>query len=420
LEAQAGSWDGANSALGLAVDLLTQVSAPNLARSDQERQWHDLLGTIRAQPGFANLLLPMSAEQIRAAATEGPVVMVNVSSHRSDALVVRPERITVVPLPFSRKSMEQNFLEFMVGLEMLVDAESLSQGQIEKSNGRTRETLRWAWGTIVNPVLSHLGISDSPIRGRRSRLWWMPSTLLNFLPLHAAYAEDDFGQQKSALDLVISSYTPTVKSLVQARARAVTLDRGDGTLVVAMAETPGQADLPGALEEAQFIQGEFLGTVCLINERATRNEVLAKLVAHPWIHVSCHGHSDRTDPSASHLLVAKAAELSVLEIARQRVNGELAFLSACSTGAPGLALVDESVHLAGAFQLAGYSHVLASMWPIVDDIALQIARHVYTLVSPGTASVAHSAAILHDAVQKIRADCPDEPMLWASFVHIGP
>lgn len=503
LEVDAKNWDAASHALGLAVDLLTQVSAPNLARGDQERQlmgepglvaeavaaaleigdldraaelfeqgrgvltshaldlrtdvgrladedptladtfvrlrdsldgdspdqdsrhlwanqWHGLLRTIRARPGFESFLLPMSAEQIRAAAADGPIVMVNVSNHRSDALVVRRDTITLVPLPFTRESMVHNSFAFVAALEMLLDTASLSVAQAERANGLTRDALRWAWRAVAGPVVSHLGFDDLPDPGRRPRLWWMPSALLNFLPLHAAFTEDEFGQQTSVLDLVVCSYTPTVKSLVRTKTRVASAGEAAGPLVVGMAETPGYGPLPGVLDEARFIQDEFPGTVCMINEQATRTAVLDRIRDHPWVHVSCHGHSDRTNPSASYLLVAEAAELSVLEIAQQRIDGEFAFLSACSTGASGLALADESVHLAGAFQLAGYSHVIAAMWPIFDDVALEIARHVYSLVSPRTSSVNHSAAILHSAVRKIQADYPDEPMLWASFVHIGP
>jgi hypothetical protein len=503
LEADGNNWAAADSALGLAVELLNKVSEPHLARSDQERQlmgepglvaeavaaalengnveraavlfeqgrgiltshaldlrtdighlaaaapaladrfvrlrdaldsesndpdrrhlwaheWQDVLDAIRARPDFTHFLLPMSAEQIRAAATDGPIVMVNVSSRRSDALVIRPEKITAVPLPFGRHTMAANAFTFAASLEALLDTASLAENQAAELNRNIRTAIRWTWDALVQPVLSELELDGMTRWVNRSRLWWMPSTLLNFLPLHAACGEDESGRQVSALDLIVSSYTPTVRSLIKSRTRRVAIKSGAGPLAVAMKETPGQSDLPAALTEAQLIQRTFARTVCLINEHATRDDVLSRLATHSWVHFSCHGHSDRTNPSASFLLLAGATELSVLDIVRERLDGEFAFLSACSTGASGLALADESVHLAGAFQLAGYRHVVAAMWPIADSIALKVATHVYTHISPDGESLADSATVLHDAVRKIRADYPNQPMLWASFVHIGP
>ena len=172
--------------------------------------------------------------------------------------------------------------------------------------------------------------------------------------------------------------------------------------------------------EARFIRDEIPGTLCLVDEEADWTVVRQQLARRAWVHFSCHGTSDRTNPSASRLLLADAAPLDLLEIARQRLDAELAFLSACSTGTPGLALVDESLHIAGAFQLAGYHHVVAAMWPIVDAVARRVAEHVYALIRPGSSSVDHLAAIVHDAVLQVRRRFPDEPALWAAFVRLGP
>ena len=501
--AEVGDWAVASHALGLAVDLLTRVSAPNLARSDQERQliaepglvaeavaaalevgdvdraaelfeqgrgvltahaldlrtdvgrlaardpdladaflrlrdaldadgldrddrhlwadrWQTVLREIRALPGFADFLLPLTAARIRAATVAGPLVMVNVARRRSDALVVRPDSVTLVRLPLRWAAMESNVLAFVVAIEVLGRAERGSD-QARRANEQVDAALRWAWQTVAGPVLAHLGLDGPHAAGhRRPRMWWMPSALLNFLPLHAAIPPDDIEYPHSVLDVVVSSYTPTVRSLAQARERTARTVEGLGPLVVAMEHTPGQRHLPGVAAEARFIRDEIPGTVCLVDDEAEWSAVREQLPARAWVHFSCHGTSDRTNPSASHLLLAGAAPLALLEIARQRLDADLAFLSACSTGAPGLALVDESLHIAGAFQLAGYRHVVAAMWPILDAVARRVVERVYAMIRPGSPSVDHLAVIVHDAVLMTRTRYPAEPALWAAFVHFGP
>lgn len=385
-------------------------------------EWDALLDRIHLLDDFRDFLAPMTAAQLRAAASDGPIIMVNVSDYGSAAIVIRTSDIEPVPLPLlTPKSLEAAWLGFVVGIEMSVDPD-LPIERVNKARQRIEECLEWLWTSIVHPVLERLGIDQPPSgRGALGRTWWLPSNLLNFLPLHAAARQDEFGRAVSALDCTISSYAPTVRSLVRARRpRHAERDAASGPLVVAMPKTLGQRDLPSARKEAHFIDTMFPGTVTLIGHNATKDAVLATLPNHRWAHLSCHGRSDRTDPSASHLMVAEAQKLTVLDVSKAVVDGELAYLSACSTGRPGLALVDEALHLAGAFQLAGYRHVLASMWPIRDDIALRLARRVYSEVRPLGDSIKGTSAVLHSAVREVRTEYPDSPLLWASFVHFGP
>ncbi len=48
-------------------------------------------------------------------------------------------------------------------------------------------------------------------------------------------------------------------------------------------------------------------------------------------------------------------------------HAQLAKLSACTTARPGLGQLDEPVHLAAAALMAGYRHVIATLWPLRDD-----------------------------------------------------
>jgi len=61
--------------------------------------WDKLTARIRALDGFAGFLAPPDAGQLRAAAADGPVVLVNVSPYGSDALILTGDGVVVVPLP---------------------------------------------------------------------------------------------------------------------------------------------------------------------------------------------------------------------------------------------------------------------------------------------------------------------------------
>jgi CHAT domain-containing protein len=75
------------------------------------------------------------------------------------------------------------------------------------------------------------------------------------------------------------------------------------------------------------------------------------------------------------------------------------------------------VHITGAFQMAGYAHVVGTLWPVVDDFAAQVADCVYDGVAAGAGQ---AALALHEAVRRQRAQHPDRPALWAAHIHVGP
>ncbi len=100
----------------------------------------------------------------------------------------------------------------------------------------------------------------------------------------------------------------------------------------------------------------------------------------------------------------------------------MAYLSACSTArATNSRLLDEAIHLASAFQMAGFPHVIGTLWEIGDKIAVEIARAFYsTITNPdGTIDADHAAEALHHAIRAQRDCQPDSPYLWASHIHAG-
>lgn len=374
-------------------DLLEQLPPQD---SDGRRaaalELDEVIAAIRARAGFERFLLPPSVAELLPPDDE-TVAVVNVSDIRSDALLLTRDGVTAVPLAgVTADEVHDNAIAFLVA-------------SIERDEAKLREVLAWVWKCVARPVLDHV---------RSERLWWCASGDLGLLPLHAAGRHETRfeAEPETVLDRVISSYTPTLRALVHARGP---LDAGASrTVVVAMPQTPGAADLPGARAEAALLPGALV----LEGRAATRQRVLAELPNARRAHFACHGVSPLSDPAAGRLVLYDHATepLTVLDVMRLRLErAELAFLSSCETGRAGIRLPDEATHLASAFQLAGFRHVIATLWPIGDAAAVSVAEEVYSALAEG----AHPAAALHRAVHLLRARAGDHPLLWASHIHCG-
>jgi CHAT domain-containing protein len=107
-------------------------------------------------------------------------------------------------------------------------------------------------------------------------------------------------------------------------------------------------------------------------------------------------------------------ELGALDLA----EAELAYLSACSTAQTAQRIPDESIHVAAAFHLAGFRHVIGSLWPIDDGVAAEAARLFYAAL-PTAPSSERITSVLRDVAKELRKRYPDQPQRWAALVHSG-
>jgi tetratricopeptide (TPR) repeat protein len=393
------------------------------ARRQHASDFQQLITEIRKRRGFRRFLLPPSVSELRRAASRGPVALINVSDIRSDALILTPSAVNSIPLPgLTPQSVLDHVVEFLDALK------DTSSAPPEDGERRLLAVLEWLWDAVTGPVLQALDVAPPSEGSSWPRVWWCPSGLLSFLPLHASGRHEtrfDIAPQ-TVIDRVISSYTPTVRALTHARRRVTSaspVTASGRVFVVSMPHTPGASDLPGATGEASLLQGLFGQQATIVDtpSAATHDSVLAALPHYPWAHFACHGTSYLEDPSISRLLLHDHEQepLTVLDIMRQRLdNAELAYLSACSTARTGAALPDEAIHLASAFQLAGYRHVIATFWPIADRPAARIVANVYGVLAPDDRAD-EAAAALHHATRRLRAVSWAEPSVWAAFNHHG-
>jgi CHAT domain-containing protein len=179
-------------------------------------------------------------------------------------------------------------------------------------------------------------------------------------------------------------------------------------------DRPPVHDLPATTREA-----EFLGSDSLIAANATIANVRAALRAATWVHFACHAFNDPMSPSRNRLLLHDG-DLDIAQISQLRLeNAMVAYLSACATAQGGLRQADEVITVASACQLAGFQHVIGTLWPIDDATAARAAKLFYDAL-PDDGDPSQLCTVLHRTTRKLRDRSPDHPQRWAQLVHIGP
>lgn len=403
------------------------------ARREVQTTWDQLLSRVRSLDGFSAFLAPPGAADLTTQAAKGPVVYVSVAPARCDALVLTgdpADPVHVVPL---RGLTEAEVARRLMTLGTAIDATGDPAMDPVGRRAAQRDilgVLAWLWDTVTEPVLTALGHTEPPAPGEPlPRVWWCPVGILAYLPLHAAGHHEDLADDsphrhspRTVLDRVVSSYTATVRGLARARTRERAADTGTRTAIVAVPDAPGAGLLAGAATEADLLTGLVPGAAVL--PHPTRSSVLAALPQHRVAHFACHSEPHRTDPWRGRLILQdhRTDPLTVADIGALRLDGGLAFLSACTTTLTAPRLADEALHLTGAFQLAGYPHVVGTQWPVADRAAHQLAADFYArLTADGTIPPRPdlSAEALHHAVRRLRAGYPVTPTVWAAHTHTG-
>jgi hypothetical protein len=359
------------------------------------------------QAGLGEVFEPPSFAELREAAVDGPVVIVNISRFRCDALIVEhsgePQLVPLLDL--SHDEVRQRAEDFLAAWDLRdVDDDVARVNRFQV----TRATAAWLWARIAEPILDALGLAES--RRELPRIWWCPTGPLTALPLHAAASADG----PAVMDRVVSSYTPTLRALIEARQRIGTGNSVARPLVVGIRDLPGWAPLKQVDAEMEVLTSHFPHRDLLEERAATVAAVTDRLPEATVAHFSCHG--DRTGirlwdgPLGPHVLARVHLR-----------NPELAFLSACHTAMPDARIFDEIIHPAAILHLNGFRHVVATLWTIDDGEAPRVADEFYRLLlSQPKPTLSGVAQALHATVAALRASDPEAVVVWAPYIHIGP
>lgn len=391
------------------------------------RRRNQLVELIRDKEVLADFLTRPSYPVLRDAATEGPVIIVSTSRSRCDALVVRAQRnVLAIPLDGVTDDLVRSYARrFSLGMAIL-EGEDLGLSQRTSGRHLVATALEWLWHQVCAPVLNELGYTRAKSADEAERVWWCPTGAFASLPLHAAGLHNrQRADGQSVLDRVVSSYTPTLRQLIDCRSAPLTPT--GRPLLVAVPDSRvggGQRTLPTAQQEAEIFLRYFPTARALVGPAATEAAVREHLQRADWAHFACHGavRGPSGEDDARLLLYDEELRMGAVSGTSPDRNGEFAFLSACGTARTVSGLSDESLNLATMMQLAGYRHVIGTLWSIDDAMAPMVAAGVYSRLARSTGEVAADGAAraLHCAVLDQRHSYPMASVGWCSYVHLGP
>lgn len=422
-------------------------------RRAAEAAMSDCLQKIRSIPGHKNFLQAPSIPELMTGANEGPIVLVNVTRIRSDAILVLRTNLRSIQLPELKFEGPSNFApssNISRGLSFFrrgstFERESKLMLRIGTNSSGDNNFLESLWNYCVKPIFDELKIPKNVTTEKElPRIWWIGSGAATSYPFHAARSSSE--DKQDSLSLTIPSYALSIKTLLYSRKCSKEyrnlwyqkLDTQLAVTVVTMSTTPGQKPLPGASKECAAIE-----TICDGAFHFTElpqpcvKQVLQEILRSDIMHFACHGVANIDNLSMSHFLLQTSGEndspAEVEELPFSKILGLdklrgawIAYLSACTTAASRASrLADEGLHMSGAMQAAGFSHTIGSLWPVEDDVCVQVANHFYKNLLARRSLFPDDrvvAVALRNAILEVRDQigCDGQTWRkWAAYIHSG-
>ena len=130
------------------------------------------------------------------AASSGPVIVVNISTHRCDVIIIERDGIQALALP-----------------DLYI--EEINSKAWDSDLGKPN-ILEWLWDVVMSLILDVLGFNQPFFGDYWPYIWWIPTGPLTKFPLHVAgrYGKDS---SKTVLDRVILFYSLFIKIIIYGR-----------------------------------------------------------------------------------------------------------------------------------------------------------------------------------------------------------
>ncbi|KAG1720704.1 CHAT domain-containing protein [Suillus lakei] len=356
--------------------------------------WNRVVEEIRKIKGFSRFLLPPLFSDLQDAARDGPIIMLIASGWSCNAIIIpHTQPPTSIQLATSVEKLQTLVAKFQRTSEAVL-----------------KNALTELWDDVIRPVVENLG----GFVQRGSRIWWCPTSVFNFLPLHAA-GEYNRKHGQFLSRLYISSYTPSLTALLIANnhpdGALFTLNGVEPELELVRNLLPLAPD-PPSLSAVAFTK--------ITSVDATKSRALRALQDNTWLHFACHGTQNYEEPFKSAFLM-RDQPLSLHDITQMDLSHHsFAFLSACDTAVGTRSTPDEVIHLAAGLQFVGIKSVVGTLWQVDDSTVQHLVEAFYkNLCGDGKMNSKRAARALHRAVQSLASD-KDIPLEQRIvFIHIG-
>jgi hypothetical protein len=370
-----------------------------------------LISKIQGLPGLENFLLPLTFNTLRSAASRGPVVIINHCKWRSDILIVLHDSPpSHIPTPYDFFDRANRLKDKLLTTREIYGLDSESYEDVLSS------VLMGLYELVGRPVierLKRLGIAE------QSRVWWCPTSVFGYLPLHAmGPIPSDGGDLRYFSDIYVSSYTATLSALIASREP----DTQAPALLTLLVAQPSPSP-PGAWPDAQEMLDLDLQATSLSPGNTSSTTVLDGLQRPQFACVAYRGKLKTGKPFEAAIWFPNGECLTLLDIVRSRhPAGESVLLPGAQTAElTDGSIPDEALHLSAAVQFSGFRSVIGTMWGM-DDGGQGLAEAIYSSMFSGNdgdeAYHERSSSALQHAVQQMRQRCL--PLArWANYVHHG-
>ncbi|KAF8257823.1 CHAT domain-containing protein [Lactarius quietus] len=374
-----------------------------------------LVSQIKGQPGLEGFLKAPSFASLRAAASRGPIILINHCVWRCDILIVLHNS-----LPCSLPTANDFYDRANKLRDELVEARKYGLDSFKYQEALS-SVLKGLYTMVGEPVVKRLRLLGVP---EQSRVWWCPTSVFCSLPLHAmGPIPSSDTRDRYFSDLYIPSYTPSLSALIDSRNASPQMLEKPSLLLVARPDD----SLPGVKGEIKVIRAlsSQVMVTGLVSSEATPTSVVEGLRGSRFAHFACHGELETGKPFEASFKLHGDSRLTLLDIVRSQLpDAEFAFLSCCHTAEiTEESVADEALHLTAAMQYCGFRSVVGTMWEMADtdgrDLAKNFYKSLFASEETGVPYYERSAGALRDATQKLRGKRGITLERWVNFVHYG-
>lgn len=239
---------------------------------------------------------------------------------------------------------------------------------------------------LITPVIQKIGLGKDLLFVPDGVLQGLPFGLLRNVATGRYLIEDN-------TITVLASPGRALQS-GQGRDRSASLE-GSGVLVLAEPTfdraMPGQAPLPGSMNEARAIASRFPNTIVLSGVRATPQAFLDEARGRGILHLATHAVSNPNNPRLSYIVLSPGEQdsedgLLYVEDLEQGdfTSTRLVVVAACNSSQD-YGRQAGITSLARGFQAVGVDQVIGSLWPVEDRPASELFSLFYGYLSRGRA-----------------------------------